>query len=211
MALSTYTELKASIADTLNRADLTTVIPDFITLAEAQMNRRLIKDGPVRQQMASATITINAEFVNVPTDFLGVRAIYPGTTSSVPPLQFAEPEKIVELKVNQANQSGDISIFSIVGAQYQFWPWNSGTYTGKQIYWQSLPPLASNSSNWMLAANPDAYLYGALLQSAPYLKDDDRLAVWGTAFGQILTDIIDADKVQRFAPSLAVSPNYSIV
>ena len=39
MALTTYTELKASIADFLNRDDLTTVIPDFITLAEAQINR----------------------------------------------------------------------------------------------------------------------------------------------------------------------------
>src|SRR6056300_52465 len=39
MALSNYTELKASIADFLNRDDLTTVIPDFITLAEAQINR----------------------------------------------------------------------------------------------------------------------------------------------------------------------------
>ena len=39
MALTTYTELKASIADFLNRDDLTTVIPDFITLAESQINR----------------------------------------------------------------------------------------------------------------------------------------------------------------------------
>ena len=39
MALSNYTELKASIADFLNRDDLTSVIPDFITLAESQINR----------------------------------------------------------------------------------------------------------------------------------------------------------------------------
>ena len=39
MALSNYTGLKASIADFLNRDDLTAVIPDFITLAEAQINR----------------------------------------------------------------------------------------------------------------------------------------------------------------------------
>jgi len=34
MPLSNYTELRASIADTLNRDDLTNAIPDFITLAE---------------------------------------------------------------------------------------------------------------------------------------------------------------------------------
>ena len=33
MALSTYDELKASVADFLNRSDLTSVIPDFIKMA----------------------------------------------------------------------------------------------------------------------------------------------------------------------------------
>ncbi len=41
MALSTYAELKTSIGDWLNRADLTAVIPDFISLAEAQVERTL--------------------------------------------------------------------------------------------------------------------------------------------------------------------------
>ena len=48
MALGNYTELQASIADFLNRSDLTLVIPDFITMAEADMNRTLrIKDMSV--------------------------------------------------------------------------------------------------------------------------------------------------------------------
>ena len=38
MALSNYTELQASIADTLNRDDLTAVIPDFVRLAEAPVS-----------------------------------------------------------------------------------------------------------------------------------------------------------------------------
>ena len=41
MALDgSYDGLKASIADFLNRSDLTTAIPDFIRMAEAQMTRR---------------------------------------------------------------------------------------------------------------------------------------------------------------------------
>ena len=42
MALSTYTELKASIANFLNRSDLTTEIQDdFIKLTEADFNAKL--------------------------------------------------------------------------------------------------------------------------------------------------------------------------
>ena len=47
MALDNYTNLKASIADWLARADMTAVIPDLITLAEGQMHRRFV--GRVRQ------------------------------------------------------------------------------------------------------------------------------------------------------------------
>jgi hypothetical protein len=41
MAITTYTELKSTIADFLNRDDLTAVIPTFISLAEAQMEREV--------------------------------------------------------------------------------------------------------------------------------------------------------------------------
>ncbi len=41
MAITSYSTLQTSIGDWLNRADLTAVIPDFITLAEAQFNRNI--------------------------------------------------------------------------------------------------------------------------------------------------------------------------
>ena len=41
MALTTYAELKTAIGDFLNRDDLTSVAPDFISLAEADINRRV--------------------------------------------------------------------------------------------------------------------------------------------------------------------------
>ena len=41
MALDNFTNLKSSIADWLNRSDLTAIIPAFITLAETQLNREI--------------------------------------------------------------------------------------------------------------------------------------------------------------------------
>ena len=41
MAITNYTQLQSSIASWLLRDDLTAVIPDFITLAEAQFNREI--------------------------------------------------------------------------------------------------------------------------------------------------------------------------
>ena len=55
----------------------------------------------------------------------------------------------------------------------------------------------------MLASHPDAYLYGALLQSAPWLKHDARVAMWAQAFDQMLSDIQSADIVETLAANLA--------
>ena len=41
MAITTYAELQSAVADFLNRDDLTSVIPTFIDLAEAQMQRTI--------------------------------------------------------------------------------------------------------------------------------------------------------------------------
>ncbi len=41
MSLSTYSDLQTSIANYLARSDLTSIIPDFITLAENRLRREL--------------------------------------------------------------------------------------------------------------------------------------------------------------------------
>src|ERR1041385_5455227 len=78
MSLDTYTNLQSSIAGWLNRMDLTDRIPDFITLAEAQMTRFFV--GEMHQgnpfprrivQRTDATINSGDEYVEVPTDFHG--------------------------------------------------------------------------------------------------------------------------------------------
>lgn len=61
MSLSNYTELKTSIANYLNRNDLTNVIPDFITLTEDRLNRDLrVASNVVR---AETTTTASQAFL----------------------------------------------------------------------------------------------------------------------------------------------------
>ena len=55
MALATYDNIAASIADWLNRSDLTDQIPDFITLASNEAQRKL--DVPITKQVMNQTVT----------------------------------------------------------------------------------------------------------------------------------------------------------
>ncbi len=68
MAITTYAELKSSITDFLNRDDLDTVAPDFITLAEADLSRK------VRhwRMEGRATAEIDTQYSAIPADFLEV-------------------------------------------------------------------------------------------------------------------------------------------
>lgn len=204
MAITTYSELQTAIGSFLNREDMATIAPTFITMAEAQINRRLMKDGPVRQMMGRSDATIDAEYIAVPSDFLGAKAIY--LSPNYLPLDFVSPEEIVERKTLYPSETGDPQVFSVVGGQLQFWPWSgTGTFTGELTYWKTIPALTvSNTSNWLLAAYPDIYLYTSLIQSAPYLRDDARLTVWATLATAGLSDLTEADRQARSAPHLGV-------
>jgi hypothetical protein len=83
MALANFTDLKASVADFLNRSDLTTVIPDFITLCEAGFNREL----RVREMSVRTQAPIDSQYVKLPDDFLGMRNI-DLMTDPVTPLEY---------------------------------------------------------------------------------------------------------------------------
>jgi hypothetical protein len=67
----TFDELKTNIADWLNRTDLTSVIPTFITLAEARLNRQL----RTTNQYTRADISTSDQYLSMPSDFLEMRHI----------------------------------------------------------------------------------------------------------------------------------------
>src|SRR6185503_2733971 len=112
---------------------------------------------------------------------------------------------ILQKKANTTQLTGCPRFFSVVGGEFQFFPAPSQAYNAELTFYQRIPALsASNSTNWLLTLNPDAYLYGSLLQAAPYLKDDARTSTWAQIFETILSDIVEAGKIERAAPFYAV-------
>lgn len=180
MALTTYTELKASLADWLNRSDLTSVIPDFISLAEAQMERQL----RTRQMIvrATASFAAAAEYGTVPDDFLEVKSIKLDT-NPVTSLTFQTIDSLDQLSNTTYLSSGKPLYFTVVGNQFRLLPIPDGAYTAELVYYSKLTKLsASVATNWLLTQAPDVYLYGSLLQAAPYLQDDARITVWSSLY-----------------------------
>lgn len=189
MALSTYTELKASIADWLNRTDLTSVVPDFIALAEAQIERTL----RTRQMIVRATASIDTEYSAVPADFLETKSIKLNT-NPVTALVFESIDALDSLKSTTYISPGRPGYFGIVGGQIRVLPVPDSTYTAELIYYAKLSKLSgTNANNWLLTQAPDVYLYGSLMQAAPYLKDDSRIPVWAAIYTRGLEELQIAD------------------
>jgi len=189
MALTTYTELKASIADWLNRTDLTTTIPDFISLAEAQIERTL----RTRQMIVRANASFDSEYGAVPDDFLETKSLKLTSTNPLTPLSFLSIDDMDAAR-SHYTASGRPRFFSVVGGQFRISPTPDAAYTTELIYFAKLSKLSSTvASNWLLTSSPDIYLYGSLLQAAPYLQDDARIQVWATLYERALNDLRTAD------------------
>ena len=189
MALTTYTELKTSIGDWLNRSDLTSVIPDFISLAEAQVERTL----RTRQMIVRANASFDAEYGAVPSDFLETKSLKLTSTNPQTPLEFLSIDAL-DNKAAEYTGSGKPRFFGVVGGQFRIVPTPDATYTTELTYYAKLTKLSSSvASNWLLTSNPDIYLYGSLLQAAPYLQDDARIQTWATLYERALNDSQTAD------------------
>jgi len=189
MALTTYAELKTSIGDWLNRSDLTSVIPDFISLAEAQVERTL----RTRQMIVRANASFDAQYGAVPSDFLETKSLKLTSTNPETPLQFLSIDAL-DNEMTKYTASGKPKFFGVVGGQFRIVPTPDSNYTTELTYYAKLTKLSSSvSSNWLLASSPDIYLYGALLQAAPYLQDDARIQTWATLYERALNDAQTAD------------------
>ena len=165
MALTTYTELKSSLANWLNRSDLTTEIgDDFIKLAEADFNSKL----RVRSMITQVNITVNAETAALPTDFLQIRDFYILAGQTKTPLVYATPASMDA--TSGTSTSGRPSSFTILGDTVRFSPKPDATYTAVMNYFKKFPALTSSvSTNYILGSHPAIYLYGSLFHAANFL------------------------------------------
>lgn len=204
MAISTYTELKASIADFLNRDDITSVIPDFISLSEAQMERELRH----WRGQKKASISIGARYVPVPADLVQLLRLHLDDGYSTK-LSLITMDEMLEYRMNTGDAVGKPRYYCITADNIEVFPTPDITYTAEILYYETLDKLSdSTSSNWVLSYHPDAYLYGALLQSAPYLKDDVRINVWSVLYAGAVGSINnDSNKARSGGSGLRLRIN----
>lgn len=190
-----YGTLKSDVAAWLNRADLTEQIPTFVRLAEARFNRTL----RVGKMMETSQTEANADAIPLPEDWLEARDVLLDGA----PVKYVTPEEAARLRFNTL-ATGEL-FFTLIDENIELVPApTSGTLT--MAYYAKIPALSdSASSNWLLENHYDAYLYGSLVHSAPFLLEDERIPVWKTALDMAMTEIQEADNRARHSGATLVS------
>lgn len=187
MALANYSDLKTAIADALHRSNLTTKIPDFITLAEASMNRVL--RTRTMETDNSLTLSSGSRTVALPSGYeepISLRLVISGENRDV----------LTQVMHTQLN----INVESSAARRPEFWAINGTNIEfqnlADQTYTLSFRMLASSwslsdstTTNWLLTNHPDLYLYGSLIHAAPYIKDDARIPVWRSFYKEALQEV----------------------
>ncbi len=196
MSITNYSELQTAAARWLARADLTTLIPDFITFAEAKFNRTL-RTAEMETRLA---MTLDEEYEDLPADYLEMRRLKV-TGSDGRSLQYVTPE--VMNSKNPTSAAGRAYWYTIIGSEIQFANVDSASL--EMVYYAQIPALsASNTTNWLLTKYPDAYLYGTLLEAQPYIRNDARIAVWQGKLEETVGSIMGADVRARHSGPLVM-------
>ena len=196
MAITNYGQLKSSIADFLNRDDLTSVIPDFITMAHARLNRKL----RVMDMIQRSTASISTQYTALPGGFLEMRNIQLNV-STPKPLEYLTPEQMDEERLLGNNTTSEPVYYTILGGLIEVFPTPDASYELELAWYKEMTAMSADSdTNWLLTKAPDVYLYGSLIHSAPYLKDDQRAVVWLQLHDAALEELQLEDDKARYGP-----------
>jgi len=186
--VGTYAQLQTEIANWLDRTDLTATIPTFIELAEANFNRVIRQPDMITKD---DSFSISGRYTTLPTDTLEIVRIVLDLTPVIV-LEYMTPEELSERRVSLTG-GGKPYYFTTVGGstnQLEVLRSPDSTYTASIIYYTRIAALSdAATTNWLLTSHPDIYLYGALVEAEPYLKNDDRMPMWTSRLDKALNDL----------------------
>lgn len=198
MSITTYAELQSAITNWLGgRSDIAAArITECIALFEASANRRL----RTRKQETTTTLTPSSGSATLPTDYLEARRVT-WTGSVRVELQYAEPSYLQAAW--SSTPSGTPVVYTIEGSTLKVRP--TSTTDLEFAYYAMIAALSdSATTNWLLTAHPDLYLFGSLAELETLLENDTRVQMWIQRRDAIFDEIEKLSNRSRYGSGAGV-------
>jgi hypothetical protein len=195
VALDTYANLSTAIGSWEERTFTSGDTDEFILLAEAKANRRLVNDYRVRSGIV--TVTTNSSGVaTLPSGYVGMVSLTRDLAGSVP-LRQVPHGALVE--INPYEESDDARAYSLLDATtLQVAPIIEDDFNA--LYSKTIPGLSgSNTTNWLLTLAPDYYLFACQAAAAAKFKAYQEAAMLQAQADAILEEVVSLGNVAEFA------------
>lgn len=198
-AVMTYDSLVSDIQSYLERTDTATIekIPTFIMLAEQVIASQIKFLGNLT--VNTSNMTASQPIINKPARWHKTVSMNVTVAGKRYPVLLRKYEYLREYAPDPAD-TGVPKYYA--DYDYTHWlvaPTPADDYAFEVLYYERVQPLdSSNQTNWFTIYAPQALLYGSLLQSMPYLKNDDRMAMWQQQYDLII-NTLKAEDVVRVA------------
>lgn len=213
-SIKTYQSLCNAIEVELNRYDMVDAIPLFTQLATKRIERDLSRAKHQYMIKRAATVFFDL-YTTLPCDYIAAHQLMETDTNVL--VDYIGPNESKEWLAGRyqapAHPRGNIAYYTIIGDQLRIFPYDPDGY--KKVnsphldfwFYAQLPELNNqNATNWCLERYPDLYFYGALAHSAPYLKADERLAMWDGIYSRLMADIeLEAERGVRSGTRLVAA------
>lgn len=161
-------------------------LQQFVNLAE----RRIYREVRSRHnEKAFSSLTTSGNLATIPADFEACSVIHFGGVPLTP-----VPEEWLREYLD-SNQTGECQYFAEAGGSFLFGPAVADGTTVQGRYYYRHPDLSADTyaANTLIQKEPDLFLYATLLESAPYMGQDQRVAIWGPRY-EAIRDKLNADK-----------------
>lgn len=194
----TYDTLTTSVQKYLERDDASLVsqIPLFIMLGE----RRVCRDLKILGLKNAITdnLVVGQSAVQKPNRWLNDSSINIGTGADFNTRLFLEQRAYEWCRTYwpDPTQTGTPKYYAS-DYNYNFWffvPTPDQIYPYEALYYQT-PQLidATIETNFLTESIPEVFLYATLLETASYLKDDERVPVWSDYYQKAKQAISEED------------------
>lgn len=193
----TYDSLIADVQSYLERTDTQTVekIPTFVMLAEQIIASQIKFLGNLTVQ--TSTMTQNDPVIAKPARWHKTVSMNVTVNGEKRPV-FLRKYEYLRTYAPDGSAAGVPEYYA--DYDYQHWlvaPTPDDNYSFEVLYYERVQPLDStNQTNWFTQYAPQALLYGALLQSAPFLKNDARIPMWKAQYDEIMQTLKAEDTLR---------------
>lgn len=185
MAIQSFSDIKAAIVNWVADSTITTYLDDIVLVAE----KRLQRDLRIRELETTFSDTMSSGEIDVPVSgsdstFLGIKHARLDVSGGHP-LEIAEANWLYKQFPNRTS-SGRPNFIAIDSTKFIFGQFPDQDYTvNGTVYARPVPLSDSNTTNEWTSYTPDALLFACLVETSPFIREDERVPIWERKYNQI--------------------------